>query len=99
MATKRKTTTRAPASLEVSVDANQLADLQGQIAAIGKAQAVIEFNLDGTILTANENFLNTLGYRLEEIKGQHHSMFVEPGYRAGDEYRRFWEKLGRGEYD
>src|SRR3954471_10555775 len=99
MATKRKTTTRAPASRKVSVDANQLADLQGQIAAIGKAQAVIEFNLDGTILTANENFLNTLGYRLEEIKGQHHSMFVEPAYRASDEYRRFWEKLARGDYD
>jgi methyl-accepting chemotaxis protein len=99
MATKRKTTTRAPASRKVSVDVNQLADLQGQIAAIGKAQAVIEFTLDGTILTANENFLNTVGYRLEEIKGQHHGMFVEPTYRASDDYRRFWEKLGRGEYD
>jgi len=98
MATKRKTT-RAPASRKVSVDANQLADLQGQLAAIGKAQAVIEFQLDGTIITANDNFLNTLGYRLEEIKGHHHSMFVDAAYRAGDEYRRFWEKLGRGEYD
>src|ERR1700759_427925 len=98
MATKRKTT-RAPASRKVSVDANQLADLQGQLAAIGKAQAVIEFQLDGTILTANDNFLNTVGYRLEEIKGHHHSMFVEAGYRSSDEYRRFWEKLGRGEYD
>src|SRR5262249_6848938 len=73
--------------------------LQGQISAIGKAQAVIEFKLDGTILTANENFLKTVGYRLEEIQGQHHGMFVEPVYRASDEYRRFWEKLGRGEYD
>src|SRR5262249_21161732 len=60
---------------------------------------VIEFNLEGKILHANDNFLNTVGYRLEEIKGQHHSMFVDPVYRAGDEYRRFWEKLGRGEYD
>ena len=58
------------------MDATQLADLQGQIAAIAKAQAVIEFQLDGTILTANENFLNALGYRLDEVKGQHHSMFV-----------------------
>jgi methyl-accepting chemotaxis protein len=98
MATKRKTT-RAPAPRKVSVDANQLADLQGQLAAISKAQAVIEFQLDGIIITANDNFLNTLGYRLEEIKGHHHSMFVDPAYRAGDEYRRFWEKLGRGEYD
>jgi methyl-accepting chemotaxis protein len=98
MATKRKTT-RVPAPRKVSVDANQLADLQGQLSAISKAQAVIEFQLDGTILTANDNFLNTVGYRLEEIKGQHHSMFVEPTRRMSDEYRRFWEKLGRGEYD
>jgi len=99
MATKRKTSARTPAPRKVSVDANHLADLEGQIAAIGKVQAIIEFTLDGTVITANDNFLNTLGYRLEEIKGQHHSMFVEPGYRASDEYRRFWEKLGRGEYD
>jgi methyl-accepting chemotaxis protein len=99
MAKKRKTTARAPASRKVSVDSLLLADLQGQIAAIGKAQAVIEFQLDGTIITANENFLNTVGYRLEEVKGQHHSMFVDPVFRAGDEYRRFWEKLARGEYD
>ena len=99
MATKRKATARVAAPRKVCVDANQLADLQGQIAAIGKAQAVIEFTLDGTIVHANENFLNTLGYRLEEIKGHHHSMFVESAYRASDDYRRFWEKLGRGEYD
>jgi methyl-accepting chemotaxis protein len=99
MATKRKTSARIPAPRKVSVDANHLADLEGQIAAIGKVQAIIEFTLDGTVITANDNFLNTLGYRLEEIKGQHHSMFVEPGYRASEEYRRFWEKLGRGEYD
>ena len=99
MATKRKATARVAAPRKVYVDANQLADLQGQIAAIGKAQAVIEFTLDGTIVHANENFLNTLGYRLEEIKGHHHSMFVESAYRASDDYRRFWEKLGRGEYD
>ena len=75
------------------------ADLEGQIAAIGKAQAVIEFTLDGRILTANENFLKTVGYSLDEIKGQHHSLFVEPAYRSSSEYRLFWEKLGRGEYD
>lgn len=75
------------------------ADYAGQIAAIGKAQAVIEFNMDGTVIGANENFLNTLGYSLKEIQGQHHSMFVEPGYRQSIEYRAFWEKLSRGEYD
>ena len=74
-------------------------DFEGQLAAINKAQAVIEFALDGTILTANENFLKTLGYSLAEIKGQHHGMFVDAAYRQGPEYRMFWEKLGRGEFD
>ncbi len=84
---------------DITEDKLRNADFEGQIAAIGKAQAVIEFCLDGKILTANENFLNTLGYTLDEIKGQHHSMFVEPGHRQSAEYRAFWEKLGRGEYD
>src|SRR5436853_95277 len=77
----------------------ELQDLRGQLAAISKAQAVIEFTLDGHIITANDNFLKTLGYTLDEVKGQHHRMFVEPTYRDSIEYRTFWEKLGRGEYD
>lgn len=48
---------------------------------------------------ANENFLKTMGYSLDEIKGQHHSMFVDPAHKQSPEYRMFWEKLGRGEYD
>ncbi len=75
------------------------ADYSGQIAAIGKSQAVIEFNLDGTILNANDNFLAATGYRLDEIQGRHHNMFVEPEYKHSPEYRAFWEKLNRGEYD
>jgi methyl-accepting chemotaxis protein len=75
------------------------ADAASQLAAISKSQATIEFRLDGTILTANDNFLRTLGYSLEEIRGRHHSMFADPAYAASDEYRRFWEKLGRGEFD
>jgi methyl-accepting chemotaxis protein len=75
------------------------ADYEGQLAAISKAQAVIEFSLDGKILTANENLLKTLGYTLDEVRGQHHSMFAEPSYRQSTEYRFFWEKLGRGEFD
>jgi len=59
---------------------------------------VIEFNLDGTVITANENFLKALGYRLEEIKGQHHSLFVDPAYRASAEYRQFWRDLNDGKY-
>ena len=75
------------------------ANFEGQLAAISKAQAVIEFAMDGKVLTANENFLQTLGYTLPEIQGRHHSVFVEPGYSGTPEYRAFWEKLGRGEYD
>jgi methyl-accepting chemotaxis protein len=75
------------------------ADYEGQLAAIGKAQAVVEFTLDGKIVDANENFLKVVGYSLDEIKGQHHAMFVEAAYRQDPEYRLFWEKLGRGEYD
>jgi methyl-accepting chemotaxis protein len=69
-----------------------------QAAAIGKSQAVIEFALDGTILTANENFLDAFGYSLEEIKGKHHGMFLEPAARASAAYREFWASLNRGEF-
>ncbi len=77
----------------------RMADYEGQIAAISKAQGVIEFELDGTIRFANSNFLSVMGYTLEEIKGKHHSLFVMPAYRESAEYRSFWAKLGRGEYD
>jgi len=70
----------------------------GKIAAIGRAQAVIEFNLDGTIITANENFLGALGYSLAEIAGKHHSMFVAPSERESRDYREFWAALNRGEF-
>jgi methyl-accepting chemotaxis protein len=72
---------------------------EGQLAAINKAQAVIEFELDGTIRTANDNFLRTMGYSLDQIRGRHHSMFVDAATRASPEYKAFWAKLGRGEYD
>jgi methyl-accepting chemotaxis protein len=69
-----------------------------KIDAINRSQAVIEFNLDGTIITANANFLGAVGYTLEEIKGKHHSLFVDPAYRASDEYKNFWVTLSRGEF-
>jgi len=75
------------------------AELVGLFNAISRAQAVIEFNLDGTVITANENFLKTLGYTLSEIQGRHHSMFVDPAYRDSEEYRVFWEKLRSGEFN
>jgi len=82
------------------ITAKKLASMEdaGMIAAIGRAQAVIAFNLDGTVVTANENFLKTLGYSLGEIQGKHHSMFVEPAMRDSAAYREFWSSLNRGEY-
>lgn len=83
---------------DVTAEKLKNADLAGQIAAIEKAQAVIEFNMDGTIVTANENFLGALGYSLAEIKGKRHSTFVEPSERDGNGYREFWAALNRGQY-
>ena len=83
---------------DVTKQKAEFADLSGKVEAIGRSQAVIEFQLDGTIITANENFLKTLGYALDEVKGKHHSMFVEPALRESAEYKEFWAKLGRGEF-
>ena len=74
------------------------ADLDGQISAISRSQAVIEFRMDGTVITANENFLRTLGYSLDEIQGRNHSMFVDPSERNDAAYREFWAELSRGKY-
>ena len=71
---------------------------EGQLRAINRAMAVIEFQPDGTVITANKNFTDTLGYRLEDIKGRHHRMFCDPKYAASSDYVEFWQKLGRGEY-
>jgi methyl-accepting chemotaxis protein len=75
-----------------------VADLEARVAAMDRSQAVIEFQLDGTIITANRNFLATLGYTLEEVKGRHHSMFVEPAFARSPEYQAFWQTLNRGEF-
>lgn len=74
------------------------ADVGGQMDAISRSQAIIEFELDGTILTANENFLKALGYSLDEIKGQHHRMFVDPVDANAPDYQQFWDSLRRGEF-
>jgi methyl-accepting chemotaxis protein len=73
-------------------------DYAANTAAILRSQAVVEFKMDGTIMTANDNFLKPMGYTLDEIKGKHHSMFVDEAYRQSGEYREFWAKLNRGEY-
>ncbi|WP_262031218.1 PAS domain S-box protein [Microvirga sp. Mcv34] len=74
------------------------ADLSGQISAINRSQAVIHFALDGTITDANDLFLQTMGYTLDDVKGKHHRMFVSADYAAGSEYGELWRKLNRGEY-
>ncbi|MFO0885380.1 MAG: methyl-accepting chemotaxis protein [Pirellulales bacterium] len=88
--TKVTGTTKATAKKRYSEEATLLE-------AIGKSQAVIEFEMDGTIVTANDNFLNTVGYTLDEIRGRHHSMFVPEELRNSAEYRDFWARLNRGE--
>ena len=83
---------------DITAETLRRADASGQIAAINKSQAVIEFALDGTVRWANENFLQALGYRLDEVKGRHHSIFVEPATRSSASYKAFWETLNRGEF-
>ena len=75
------------------------ADQQGQLAAIQAVQAVIEFDLQGNILHANDNFLQATGYQLEEIVGQHHRMFVDADMRNSVAYAEFWQRLGNGQHD
>ena len=83
---------------DITTQKLQDADYQGQINAISKAQAVIEFELDGTIRDANENFLKTMDYSLEEIKGKHHSMFIDKQYATSPEYLNFWKNLAQGHF-
>ena len=74
------------------------ANYEAQIAALNRSQSTIEFNLDGTVLTANDNFLRSIGYTLEEIKGKHHSMFVDATTASSQEYRLFWDSLRQGNF-
>ncbi len=81
------------------IQRSEMHDLKGKLDAINNVQSVIELGSDGIILTANDNFLNALGYTLPEIQGQHHRIFCDPIYAASREYGAFWEKLNRGEFD
>jgi len=83
---------------DITARKQQAADYEGQIAAIGKSNAVIHFNLDGTIITANANFLAAVGYALDETVGRHHRIFVTDAERNGAAYVQFWEALKRGEF-
>ncbi len=84
---------------DITADRARQAEFEGKVRAMDLAQAVIEFDLDGTVIAANDNFLTTLGYSLDEIRGKHHRMFCEADYAASPTYRDFWGKLNRGEFD
>ena len=73
-------------------------ELEARVAAISRSQAVIEFDLDGAVITANENFLNVVGYRLEEVVGRHHEIFVSDEQKSSDDYHQFWERLRDGSF-
>jgi methyl-accepting chemotaxis protein len=75
------------------------ADFAGQLEAINTSQAVIEFDMDGNVRRINDNFARTMGYSSGEVLGKHHSLFTDPGYAASAEYRAFWAKLKRGEFE
>jgi methyl-accepting chemotaxis protein len=94
---ERPTTKNGNGAGRGAVDQELFADYAGQVAAIRKSQAVIEFAMDGTILDANDNLLEMVGCTLDEIKGRHHSMFVDQAYRQSYEYKEFWAALNRGE--
>ncbi len=83
---------------DITQEKLKAAESDGQVSAIGKSQAVIHFGLDGTVQWANENFLTTLGYTLDEIKGKHHRMFVDPAEASSPAYRTFWGSLANGIY-
>ena len=82
---------------DITASKRRNADYEAKIHAIDRLQAVIEFSLDGTVLHANDNFLATFGYALEDVVGRHHRMFCEPGYARSADYAAFWNQLGKGE--
>jgi methyl-accepting chemotaxis protein len=84
--------------VSLNASAAKSKDYEGQIAAIGRSQAVIEFHLDGTVINANDNFLAVMGYKLDEIKGRPHHIFVDETYRHSAAYKEFWNKLNSGEF-
>ncbi|BAI73880.1 methyl-accepting chemotaxis protein (plasmid) [Azospirillum sp. B510] len=83
---------------DVTEQRRRTADFRAQIEAIDRSQAVIQFKTDGTILDANENFLKAVGYRLDEVVGRNHSMFIFPDQRDTAEYREFWQILRGGKF-
>ncbi|WP_422234589.1 methyl-accepting chemotaxis protein [Methylorubrum rhodinum] len=83
---------------DISAQTQRNAFYEAQIAAINRSQAVIHFTPEGTITDANDKFLEAMGYRLDEIRGRHHSLFVDSEEAAGADYATFWTALGAGQY-
>lgn len=83
---------------DITSEVIRRAEISAKIDAIDRSQATIEFDLKGTILKANANFLEVMKYSENEVVGRHHSIFVRPAYAESDDYSRFWEKLKEGEY-
>ena len=86
-------------SQDVTAQKFQRLEAEGKLGAIDRAQASIEFDMTGKVLTANKNFQKLMGYELDEMVGRHHRMFAESAYAASAEYQAFWERLARGEFE
>ncbi|MCC7091449.1 MAG: PAS domain S-box protein [Nitrosomonas sp.] len=84
---------------DITVSKLERLDIDGKLHAIDRSQAMIEFDMTGKVLHANENFLKLMGYRLEDIQGRHHRMFVDPKEASGATYQSFWERLAGGEFE
>ena len=84
---------------DITAETVRAADVDAKLAAIDRSQAVIEFATDGTIIDANENFLQVMGYRHDEIVGKHHRIFCDPDVTRGQDYADFWKRLGEGVFD
>jgi methyl-accepting chemotaxis protein len=84
---------------DVTAEKRRNAEMEGMLQAINRSQAVIEFNVDGTVITANDNFLQIFDYTRDEIVGKHHRMFCSQSYTESDDYVVFWNRLTRGEYE
>src|SRR5579871_6346524 len=95
----RRAAARTTPSNNASRTAERTAEKLGILNALSKSQAMIEFEMDGTILDANENFLRVMGYTLDEIRGRHHSLFVDDATKSSADYAEFWAKLKRGEFN
>lgn len=99
-AVRKVTLTKKPDAPDATEEKDNadVRELKSIVEALNKSQAVIEFDMDGTIRDANDLFLGVMGYALDEIKGKHHSMFADPAFAASTEYKQFWAELNAGKF-